>query len=225
MRSARRWRSWGRPSPFPASSSTPWLFVREPEPALTAEEGEEKYVTSAFYLDKPFSPPCRYRRADRAQRVLSDGKCFPFRYEDAAEEAEEALKTALGDGAENVAFLTLNENYSSASYNEYGKKVGNISAIFSIFFIAVVALVVLTTMSRLIDEERPMIACFKTLGYGDGKIMLKYILFSLVCCALGGALGALGLSHLLTFLIYQSFEIMFTMPGCGALVQPRLRFS
>ena len=202
----------------------PMLFVREPEPALTAEEGEEKYVTSAFYLDNAFQPALPVTDVRIVLKECVGREVFSFRYEDAVEEAEEALKTALGDGAENVAFLTLNENYSSASYNEYGKKVGNISAIFSIFFIAVVALVVLTTMSRLIDEERPMIACFKTLGYGDGKIMLKYILFSLVCCALGGARGALGLSHLLTFLIYQSFEIMFTMPAAVLSFNPVFGF-
>ena len=124
--------------------------------------------------------------------------------------------------AENFAILSLEENYGAAAYDGYGKKVGNISAIFSVFFIAVVALVVLTTMSRLIDEERPMIACFKTLGYGNGRILMKYILFSLVCCLLGGAVGFIVLSNLLTFLIYSAFDIMFTMPQAVLSFSPLL---
>lgn len=198
----------------------PMLFCKEPEPSMT---DPDQPLFAAFYLDAQYRPSflpvtdfmLTVEGADQYDR-------FSNRYLSCIERAKTELTEILGEEAENFAILSLEENYGAAAYDGYGKKVGNISAIFSVFFIAVVALVVLTTMSRLIDEERPMIACFKTLGYGNGRILMKYILFSLVCCLLGGAVGFIVLSNLLTFLIYSAFDIMFTMPQAVLSFSPLL---
>lgn len=64
---------------------------------------------------------------------------------------------------------------------------------FPLFFFAVAALVCITTMTRMIDEQRTQIGTLKALGYSDGTIAWKYMSYSggaaLLGCALGFALG------------------------------------
>ncbi|MFR3347272.1 MAG: FtsX-like permease family protein [Christensenellales bacterium] len=116
------------------------------------------------------------------------------------------------DSAQDVVFLTLRENFSSAMYEEYAQKVYNISIIFSVFFVGVSVLVISTTMTRLAEEERSAIGCYKTLGYDDGKIMFKYLFFSMFSCIIGSLCGFLGITNLLVYLICKAFSFAFRMP-------------
>ena len=63
--------------------------------------------------------------------------------------------------------LTLQENKSVATAESYCEKVSVIAAVFPMFFILVAALVVMTTMTRMIEEERAIIGCLRSLGAGD----------------------------------------------------------
>ena len=62
--------------------------------------------------------------------------------------------------------LTLQENKSVATAESYCEKVSVIAAVFPVFFILVAALVVMTTMTRMIEEERAIIGCLRSLGAG-----------------------------------------------------------
>ena len=97
-------------------------------------------------------------------------------------------------------------------YEEYAQKVYNISIIFSVFFVGVSVLVISTTMTRLAEEERSAIGCYKTLGYDDGKIMFKYLFFSMFSCIIGSLCGFLGITNLLVYLICKAFSFAFRMP-------------
>lgn len=135
---------------------------------------------------------------------------FSAEYISCKNKALDEIKSTLGE--ENFAYLTLEENSGYAISDSYNKKVDVIALIFPIFFIAVAALVVLTTMSRLIEEERPAIGCYTTLGVSNAKIALKYIIFSAICCLLGCGGGfALGVAVLPT-VIYPAFNVLFFMP-------------
>lgn len=92
-------------------------------------------------------------------------------------------------------------------------KIELLSFIFPVFFIAVAALVTLTTMTRLIEEERPAIACLKTLGYSSFLIVIKYILFALVCAALGCLIGILAGNFVISNLIFNAVKIQFDLPS------------
>ena len=108
--------------------------------------------------------------------------------------------------------LTEKESYSLALTDNYANKIDVISLIFPAFFIAVVALVVLTTMTRLIEEERPVIACYRTLGYGNGLIAMKYVGFALICCLIGALLGIFLGSWVLPIAIFPAFHTTFFFP-------------
>ena len=126
-------------------------------------------------------------------------------YEDYINSQTELLENEI------TTVLTLYENYGLYSLNEYAIKVGNIGAIFSIFFMLVTVLVVFSTMTRLFDEERSQIACLKTLGYSNARIISKYVLFVLLATIIGGLL-AFGIGTWLTNILYSTFSIQFVMP-------------
>lgn len=116
--------------------------------------------------------------------------------------------------------LTLQENKSVATAESYCEKVSVIAAGFPVFFILVAALVVMTTMTRMIEEERAIIGCLRSLGAGDGKILFKYLFMAAVCCLVAAALGfALGLTAL-PAAILPAFDTVFFLPAAGLF--PRL---
>lgn len=115
-------------------------------------------------------------------------------------------------GSSNVEVLSLFENVGLYSTRSYGEKVGQIGLIFVVFFLLVTLLVVYSTMSRLLDEERSQIACQKTLGYSNFKIVSKYTFFVLISTVIGGLL-AFGVGLALTKLIYSAMEIQYELPA------------
>lgn len=138
---------------------------------------------------------------------------FGWRYKNVIEKGEAEIAAALGD----VEVITLYDNYSFKSLKSYSDKVAGIGYILMAVFLLVTALVVLSTMTRLLEEERSQIACLRTLGYSSTDIISKYLLFALIATGIGGA-GAyfvgLGLAHL----IYYVFNYSFYMPPVSAHV-------
>lgn len=187
----------------------PLMFSEEEEPSLT---DADTYIDAVFYFDSALSfmpvTSDMYVRVESAH----GHKLFSKKYDSAVEDAQKELAAALGDSAQDVVFLTLRENFSSAMYEEYAQKVYNISIIFSVFFVGVSVLVISTTMTRLAEEERSAIGCYKTLGYDDGKIMFKYLFFSMFSCIIGSLCGFLGITNLLVYLICKAFSFAFRMP-------------
>lgn len=129
-----------------------------------------------------------------------------------------AYKRAVNDGVKKIneilpdaSVITLYGNYSFKSLSAYGEKVAGIGYVIMVAFLFVTALVTLSTMTRLLEEERPQIACLKTLGFSSFNIISKYILFALVATGVGGAGGYLvGLG--IAYFIYNIFNYSFDMP-------------
>lgn len=134
-----------------------------------------------------------------------------------------ALEPETADGTEEDAakeayrFITLNDNYSFRSLHSYAEKVTGIGYVLMVAFIFVTSLVVLSTMTRLLEEERGQIACLKTLGYSPSKIIFKYILFAMLGTGIGGACAYfVGLG--LAYLICGAFGFSFAMPPISSNV-------
>lgn len=110
---------------------------------------------------------------------------------------------------------TVYDRSATPGYSSYGQSVTNISAlsnIFPVFFFLIAVLVCLTTMTRLVDEERVLLGTYKALGYTAGAIMLKYIAYSLSACVFGTILGVSTAIFLFPFAINSAYSIMYTMP-------------
>src|SRR5574344_1649982 len=90
-------------------------------------------------------------------------------------------------------------------------RMDNISTIFPVFFLAVAALVCLTTMARMVEEQRTEIGTLKALGYTDREIQKKYLIYSLSATVLGSGLGLAVGFKLFPTVIYDAYCIMYDL--------------
>lgn len=132
------------------------------------------------------------------------------------QEAKEELDRAEEDihKMETPSWYVLDRN-SHYSYMDYGSAADRMSAIakiFPVFFFLVAALVCLTTMTRMVDEQRQEIGTLKALGYSKMDIALKYIVYAAIASIFGGIAGAvLGMS-IFPAVIFNAWNIMYTLP-------------
>ena len=77
-----------------------------------------------------------------------------------------------------VYVLGRDSNVGYASFDNDSNIVNQVAAVFPIFFFAVAALVCMTTMTRMVEDERTQIGVLKALGYSDGAVMAKYMFYS-----------------------------------------------
>ena len=147
-------------------------------------------------------------------------KSFSSGYEKYIEKEKIELTNLLG---EDVRIITLYDNYSFKSVIASADKVRGIGNILMIIFIAVTLLVVLSSMMRLMDEERSQIACLKTLGYSSISIVVRYIFFVLVALAAGGFIGFF-VGYGVSWLICFAFGYSYLMPPISVVVNPSYYF-
>lgn len=141
---------------------------------------------------------------------------FSKDYEKYIGEQKEEITKLLG---ENIKIITLDDNYSFKSIISSADKVRGIGNILMIIFLAVTLLVVLSSMMRLMDEERSQIACLKTLGFSSFTIVMKYIFFALVALAVGGGIGFF-VGYGVSWLICNIFNYGHVMPPIDVIVNP-----
>jgi len=146
--------------------------------------------------------------------------CFSSGYEKYVEEEKAELKKILG---EDIRVITLYDNYSFKSIISSADKVRGIGNILMIIFIAVTLLVVLSSMMRMMDEERAQIACLKTLGYGSFAIVMRYVFFALVALAAGGGAGFF-VGYGVSWLICYVFGYSYIMPPISVIINPGYYF-
>lgn len=196
----------------------PLVFTKEGEPDLINEENLDLIVyvdSSVTELYVPFTTPMGEMKISLPVTdvyVKASGveglNIFSKDYADATNEIKERIEAI----DENYTCLTTRENYSCALTEEYSDKINVVAVIFPIFFIVVAGLVVLTTMTRLIEEERSVIGCYKTLGYSNFRIAFKYMGFSLTCCILGALIGVFAGVWILPAVIFPAFDALFFFP-------------
>ena len=78
-----------------------------------------------------------------------------------------------------------------------------IAVVFPAFFILVAALVCLTTMTRMVDEQRGLIGTYKALGYGKAAIAMKFVLYSFMASLSGGIIGCIFGLKVFPLIIYN----------------------
>ncbi len=130
------------------------------------------------------------------------------KYVNAELETIESLAAANGD---EFRAITLFDNYSFVSLDGYTEVVEEIGYLMMVLFLLVTILVVLSTMTRLVEEERGEIGCLRTLGYSSFRINFKYLLYAAIGTLIG-AVGAYFVGMGLSYLIYVVFEYTFRMP-------------
>ena len=92
------------------------------------------------------------------------------------------------------------------------KTMSNISKMFPVIFYLVSVLISLTTMTRMIEEERIEIGTLKALGYTNTQIIFKYILYSVLACVIGGILGMTVGLYLLPNIVWKLYSMIYNIP-------------
>ena len=145
---------------------------------------------------------------------------FSDGYKAYVEKEKSQLTALLGD---DIEIITLYDNYSFKSVLSSADKVRGIGNILMMIFIAVSLLVVLSSMMRLMEEERAQIACLKTLGYSSFSIVARYLLFASVALLAGGGGGffvGYGVSRLMCYVFGYGYD----MPPISVVVNPGYYF-
>lgn len=104
---------------------------------------------------------------------------------------------------------------ATPGYSSLEDAVSNIKVLanlFPVIFFLVAALVCLTTMTRMVEEERTQMGTMKALGYSSSSIASKYIIYALFASIIGSAIGIVIGVYALPFTIYNAYSIMFTLP-------------
>ncbi len=192
------------------------LAVRKDVSLQFEEEGDPCELESVFYLfGSDLSPAPRGNDAYIALEGRDEQFAMSAKYKTFTESAKAEAEALVPD----AAVLTLFENFSFASFHEYGEKIAGIGYVMTTVFLFVTVLVVLSTMTRLLEEERAQIACLMTLGYSPMRIISKYLLFALVGTLIGGA-GAFAAGQGLAYIVYINFTWNFTLPPYPKHVSP-----
>ena len=108
--------------------------------------------------------------------------------------------------------LDRQQNAGYSSYIQDTESIENLSIVFPIVFFAIAALVSLTSMTRMVEEERQEIGTLKALGYNKFHIMLKYLIYSSLACIIGGIIGMNIGFQLLPRIIWDMYSMMYTLP-------------
>ena len=117
------------------------------------------------------------------------------------------------------AFVTTRDD--SPGYSEFQDNAGRVDAVatvFPVFFLLVAILVCVTTMTRMVEERRTEIGTFKALGYSNGTIISKYVIYStaagIIGCVVGCALGCAALPRI----IFNAYAMMYHIKPIDAVV-------
>ena len=108
--------------------------------------------------------------------------------------------------------LDREQNAGYSSYIQDTESIENLSVVFPIVFFAIATLVSLTSMTRMVEEQRQEIGTLKALGYNKFHIMLKYLIYSSLACIVGGVIGMNIGFQLLPRIIWDMYEMMYTLP-------------
>ncbi|MEG2989104.1 MAG: FtsX-like permease family protein [Oscillospiraceae bacterium] len=157
---------------------------------------------------------------DDGEKEYADGV---IEYHDGKAEAEEKIgdaKKKLNDARRKIAdmedcdwyVLGRKTNAGFVSYQSDAQRIGNLAAVFPIIFFLVAALVCLTTMTRMVEEQRVQIGGMKALGYSKQAIAFKYVGYGFTASLIGGLCGlALGLTIIPT-IIFNAWRTLYTLP-------------
>ena len=143
------------------------------------------------------------------EKVLKELADAEAELEDARVQLADARQTIDELEEPDVFVLTRNTNLGYVVFESDSDIVDGVAEIFPLFFLAVAALVCITTMTRMVDEERTQIGTLKALGYGNFSIMWKYLAYAgssaLLGCGLGITLGCV----IFPQIIWYAYCIMY----------------
>ena len=159
-----------------------------------------------------------------SRQELEDGEKDLVDGEKEYKESEEKVNKELADNEQKLADAkkeladlkvptwTVTDRNDLPEYSDYGDnadRIRNIGKVFPVIFFLVAALISLTTMTRMVEEQRTQIGTMKALGYGKAAIAAKYICYALFATIGGSILGFLVGEKIIPYIVITSYGIMY----------------
>lgn len=168
-----------------------------------------------------------------AKKKLSDGK---KEYQDGKKEADDKIAEAqqkIEDAQKEVDDIEtpewiLSDRNDLPEYSDFGdnaERLKNIGKVFPMIFFLVAALISLTTMTRMVEEQRTQIGTMKALGYGKASIASKYLSYAFLATVGGSIAGVLFGEKVLPFIIIQAYGIMYWNIGDHMQLDYELQYA
>ena len=159
---------------------------------VTLDEGKEEFETEKA----------------KAAKELADAK---VKLADARVKLEEAQETIASMTAPEVFILNRNTNPGYLAVNSNSDIVAGVSRVFPAFFLLIAALVCITTLTKMVDEERTQIGVLKAMGYRNGAIMSKYLFYCGSAAILGCGLGVIIGSIVFPKILWAAYSIILCL--------------
>ncbi|MBQ7580197.1 MAG: ABC transporter permease [Clostridia bacterium] len=191
---------------------------------LQLEGGWDQYNAMLAKANGEFAASESQLNSGRARLAASKSEYsqkvseLKIQQDEAQYKIDEAEKI-LNDAVSNRNWYVYDRN-SIPGYEGYGQTAENMKAfatLFPLFFFVVAALVCLTTMTRMVDEERTQLGTLKALGYSEKNIRQKYLFYSFFASIIGSAIGlSVGLV-VFPKAIFSAYSLMYNMPDLAIL--------
>lgn len=180
-------------------------------------EGEKALTKASQDLDMRLKEG--REQLEKAKKELEDGW---KKYNEEKAEALQKIKDAENEISETDKLIqkipdkwfvyNREDNPGYAGYGDDAKRIGAVAKVFPLFFFLVAALVCLTTMTRMVEEERGEIGTLKALGYSTITISSKYLVYALISSLFGSLLGLSIGFRLFPTAIMNAYGIMYSIP-------------
>ncbi len=183
----------------------------------TLQTSKSQYETSKTKAENEFAKA--EKELEQAEKEIQEGEQT---LAEKRQEFDTKIAEAEGeliDAREKIAeiekptwyILDRNSNSGYSSFIKDTENVENLGRVFPIVFFVIATLISLTSMTRMVEEQRIQIGTMKALGYNKFQIASKYILYASLACILGGVLGMSVGFYLLPNIIWSMYSMMYTI--------------
>ena len=135
-------------------------------------------------------------------------------FSDKYDENVEEIKDKISDIKRKEWYiLDRNQNSGFVSYAQDTERIENLAKVFPVVFFVIAALISLTSMTRMVEEQRTQIGTLKALGYTKTQIASKYIIYAILATAIGGIIGMSIGFKIIPEIIIRIYRMMYTIPN------------
>ncbi|MDE6407999.1 MAG: FtsX-like permease family protein [Anaeroplasmataceae bacterium] len=170
---------------------------------------------SISYIEKRMDSLYATAKEEARKKILEVSPNLPDSMVDSILEAQsEEIKKSVDEQFTEMKWYVLDRksNLSYVSFDANANKVNNVAVVFPFFFFFIAALIALTSVTRLVQEDRSSIGTLKSLGYSNLRILNKYFVYALFACLIGSAGGLFLGVYGLPMAIYYCYCSLFIMP-------------
>ena len=188
------------------------------------DAGKQSYAAGATELENGKAEYASGLESYEVGRAEYDEKAAEAAAQFADAETQLADAQAEIDALEAPEIMVLDrtKNIGAKSFVSDAGRIDRIAMVFPFIFFLVSALVSLTTMTRMVEEERVLIGTYKALGYSKARITSKYLIYAMVASGVGAAIGIVALSLFLPYFIMDAYSIIYAVPVRPIPIDPGL---